>query len=57
MHAKGNLRLLLNANLWKEMAVTPMDGGKGASYSCCNHALGPVEDKKEGDADKKEAEV
>ena len=28
MRARGNLRLLLNANLWPEMKVTLMDGGK-----------------------------
>jgi Ran-binding protein 3 len=28
MRSKGNFRLLLNANLWPEMKVTPMDGGK-----------------------------
>jgi len=33
MRQKGNLRLLLNANLWPEMQVTRMDGG---SVSLCN---------------------
>jgi hypothetical protein len=28
MRQKGNLRLLMNANLWPEMQLTPMDGGK-----------------------------
>jgi len=28
MRARGNLRLLLNGNLWPEMKVTLMDGGK-----------------------------
>ena len=28
MRQRGNLRLLLNANLWAEMQVTKMDGGK-----------------------------
>lgn len=28
MRNKGNFRLLLNANIWSGMKVTPMDGGK-----------------------------
>lgn len=28
MRQKGNLRLLLNANLWAEMQVSKMEGGK-----------------------------
>ena len=28
MRSKGQLRLLMNANLWPEIKVTPMDGGK-----------------------------
>lgn len=28
MRSKGNLRLLLNANLWPDMKITLMDGGK-----------------------------
>jgi len=28
MRQRGNHRLLMNANLWPEMKVTPMDGGK-----------------------------
>ena len=28
MRNKGNFRLLLNANIWPGMKVTPMDGGK-----------------------------
>ena len=28
MRQRGNLRLLLNANLWPDMKVVPMDGGK-----------------------------
>ena len=28
MRQKGNLRLLLNANLWGEMQVSRMEGGK-----------------------------
>lgn len=28
MRQKGNLRLLMNANLWGEMQVSKMEGGK-----------------------------
>lgn len=28
MRQKGNLRLLMNANLWAEMQVSKMEGGK-----------------------------
>lgn len=28
MRQRGNLRLLMNANLWREMPVSKMDGGK-----------------------------
>lgn len=28
MRSKGQLRLLMNANLWPDMRATPMDGGK-----------------------------
>ena len=28
MRNKGNFRLLLNANIWPGMKVTPMEGGK-----------------------------
>ena len=28
MRQRGNLRLLLNANLWADMQVTKMEGGK-----------------------------
>ena len=30
MRNRGNFRLLLNANIWPGMTVTPMDGGKVA---------------------------
>ena len=33
MRQRGNLRLLLNANLWPDMAVNQMDGGKGATLA------------------------
>lgn len=38
MRQKGNLRLLMNANLWAEMQVTKMEGGKGATFVCVNAA-------------------
>ena len=31
MRQKGNLRLLMNANLWAEMQVTKMEGGKASA--------------------------
>ena len=36
MRQRGNLRLLLNANLWPEMAINEMDGGKGATFAVVN---------------------
>lgn len=30
MRQRGNLRLLLNANLWPQMPVSMMDGGKAS---------------------------
>ncbi|PRW58407.1 nuclear pore complex NUP50A-like isoform X1 [Chlorella sorokiniana] len=38
MRQKGNLRLLLNANLWAEMQVSKMEGGKGVTFACVNAA-------------------
>ena len=38
MRQRGNLRLLLNANLWPEMAINEMDGGKGATFAVVNAA-------------------
>ena len=39
MRQKGNLRLLMNANLWGEMQVSKMEGGKvsegGCGVLCC----------------------
>ncbi len=36
MRNRGNFRLLLNANIWPGMKVTPMDSGKVAgSQLCC----------------------
>lgn len=43
MRQKGNLRLLLNANLWKEMQLNRMDGGKGVTFAVINHALASEE--------------
>jgi len=40
MRQRGNHRLLMNANLWPEMKVTPMDGGKGATFPVVNSAQG-----------------
>ena len=34
MRQKGNLRLLMNANLWGEMQVSLMEGGKVSSLWC-----------------------
>lgn len=35
MRQKGNLRLLLNANLWAEMQLTMMEGGSvGFIFHC-----------------------
>lgn len=36
MRQRANLRLLLNANLWPQMAVSQMDGGKGATFAVVN---------------------
>lgn len=38
MRAAGNLRLLLNAALFRGFAVAVMDGGKGVSFTCANAA-------------------
>ena len=34
MRQRGNLRLLLNANLWAEMQVSKMEGGKVRAWGC-----------------------
>lgn len=52
MRQRGNLRLLLNANLWPDMAVNRMDGGIGVTFAVYNAASdvstseadGPAED-------------
>jgi len=38
MRQRGNLRLLLNANLWSDMAVNRMDGGLGVTFALHNAA-------------------
>ena len=40
MRAAGNLRLILNAALFKGIVFTPLDGGKGVSFACVNAAEG-----------------
>ncbi|PSC76436.1 nuclear pore complex NUP50A [Micractinium conductrix] len=50
MRQKGNLRLLMNANLWGEMQVSKMEGGKGATFACVNAAVPGDQGKKEGGA-------
>jgi hypothetical protein len=37
MRQQGNLKLLLNANVWKGMKVSSMEESKGMSFSCINH--------------------
>ena len=37
MRQQGNLKLLLNANVWKGMKVSTMEESKGMSFSCINH--------------------
>lgn len=39
MRQKGNLRVLLNANLWPDMALTLMDGKAGVTFACVNHVF------------------
>lgn len=38
MRQRGNLRLLLNGNLWSDMAVNKMDGGLGVTFALHNAA-------------------
>ena len=47
MRAKGNLRLLLNANVFPAMKISRMDG-RGISFTCVNTASAGVEDGKDG---------
>ncbi len=47
MRSKGNLRLLMNANLWPDMIVTKMEGGKvGSDWSymgtCCHGVVAMI---------------
>lgn len=37
MRQQGNLKLLLNANVWNGMKITKMEESKGMSFSCVNH--------------------
>ncbi|KAK9868227.1 hypothetical protein WJX84_008039 [Apatococcus fuscideae] len=41
MRQRGNLKLLLNANLFPEMTHDIMDGGKGAMFQAINYCVGP----------------
>ena len=50
MRQRGNLRLLLNANLWPEMAVNEMDGGKGATFAVVNATDGGAAEANGGKA-------
>ena len=42
MRQRGNLRLLLNANLWEDMAVNVMDGALGVTFAVHNAAVQQV---------------
>jgi hypothetical protein len=42
MRQRGNLRLLLNANLWADMQVTKMEGGKVRPQLACTPLLSRV---------------
>jgi hypothetical protein len=48
MRQRGNLRLLLNANLWDDMAVNVMDGGVGVTFAVQNAVATPVATAKDG---------
>lgn len=48
MRQKGNLRVLLNANLWADMVLTLMDGKAGVTFACINHV--PTTDTSEESA-------
>eukprot|EP00884_Botryococcus_braunii_P004636 jgi/Botrbrau1/14173/Bobra.182_3s0111.1 len=47
MRQRGNLRLLLNANLWPDMKVITMDGNKGVTFAVVNAAKGEEGGKEE----------
>ena len=48
MRQRGNLRLLLNANLWDDMAVNVMDGGVGVTFAVQNAVAAPAAVTKDG---------
>ena len=48
MRQRGNLRLLLNANLWDDMAVNVMDGGVGVTFAVQNAVAAPAAAAKDG---------
>lgn len=50
MRQRGNLRLLLNANLWADMAVNIMDGGVGVTFAVQNAAAVATADGKDAGA-------
>jgi hypothetical protein len=50
MRQRGNLRLLLNANLWDDMAVSVMDGGVGVTFAVQNAVAVPAAGGKDGGA-------
>jgi hypothetical protein len=41
MRTSGSKRLILNANLWPEMAITRMAGSNGITFACVNAAKAP----------------
>ncbi|KAL6768931.1 NUP50B [Auxenochlorella protothecoides x Auxenochlorella symbiontica] len=40
MRQRGNLRLLMNANLWPDMPAARMEGGKGVTFAVINAVSG-----------------
>jgi hypothetical protein len=42
MRSAGNLRLILNANLFAGMRLAVMDGGNGVTFACANAADEPA---------------
>ena len=42
MRSAGNLRLILNANLFAGMCLAVMDGGNGVTFACANAADEPA---------------
>jgi Ran-binding protein 3 len=45
MRQRGNLRLLMNANLWSGINIAIMDGGKGVTFAVVNAAAGVEEEE------------